>query len=119
MKKTLILGASPNPDRYAYLAAKKLISHGHQVVLYGKRKGNIDGNEILLDHKLISDIDTITIYLNPLHQKEYYDLITKINPKRVIFNPGTENPELYKLLDKFGIDHFEACTLVLLSTNAF
>src|SRR5690242_11752866 len=100
MKKTVIIGASPNPSRFSYLAAERLLEHGVQFVPVGIKKGNVFGKEIL-DLRLqpeISDVNTITLYINPAHQREWYDYILKLNPERVIFNPGTENQELEKLL---------------------
>jgi hypothetical protein len=118
-KKTLILGASQNPTRYSYLALNKLSSHNHPVVAIGKTKGQVGDVEIDIEQKLISDIDTVTLYLNPQNQKPYYDYIISLKPKRIIFNPGTENEELYTLAKKNGIEVMEACTLVLLSTGQY
>jgi hypothetical protein len=118
-KKTLILGASENPSRYSFLALNKLKKYGHPVEAIGKRKGNVDGVEIVTGTPLIKDIDTVTLYLNPNNQLPYYDYILSLNPKRIIFNPGTENPELEALANEKNIDTLEACTLVMLSTNQF
>jgi uncharacterized protein len=118
-KKTLVLGASPNPARYSYLAVESLTTRQHPVVAIGKRKGQIDEVEITTEHNSIPDIDTVTLYLNPMNQKEYYDYIISLHPKRIIFNPGSENPELRKLAKENGIETMEACTLVLLSTGQY
>lgn len=118
-KKTLVLGASSNPDRYSFLAVNKLVKNNHPVVAIGKRKGKVGETEIETEQKPIADIDTITLYLNPQNQKPYYDYILSLKPKRIIFNPGTENPELYELAKKNNIPIMEACTLVLLSTNQY
>lgn len=118
-KKTLVLGASENPSRYGFLAVNKLLNNGHEVVAVGKRKGKIKDTEILTEAPSVPDIDTVTLYLNPDNQRPYYDTIISLKPKRIIFNPGTENPELEELAEKNGIGTMEACTLVLLSTNQY
>lgn len=118
-KKTLILGATTNPDRYAYRAAQMLSEHGHPMVAIGLRPGNVFGVEIQTTPVAESAVDTVTLYLNPERQKAYYDYILSLQPKRVIFNPGTENPELYELLAKHYIEAEVACTLVLLSTGQY
>lgn len=118
-KKTLVLGASPNPSRYSYLAVNKLSRYHHEVVAIGKRKGKAGEIEIDTEQKAIEGLDTITLYLNPQNQKQYYDYIISLKPKRIIFNPGTENPELYKLAGQNNIQVLEACTLVMLSTGQY
>jgi len=118
-KKTLVLGASENPARYSNLAVKRLLNNQYPVVAIGRKKGNVDGIEIETGQKQFSDIDTVTVYLNPLHQKEYYDYILSLHPKRIIFNPGAENEELAELAQEKGIKAMEACTLVLLSTGQY
>jgi len=119
MKKTLVLGATTNMQRYAYMAAIELLEHGHQVVLIGKDKGEIEGQVIQNEWYTGHDIDTVTLYLNPSNQKEYYKRLLDLKPKRVIFNPGTVNPELTSLLEKQGIECENACTLVMLSTKQY
>lgn len=118
-KKTLVLGASANPSRYSHLALQRLQSHGHPVVAIGKNKGMVDNIVIETDKKHWKDVDTVTLYLNPLNQKEYYDYILSLKPHRIIFNPGAENEELAKLASDKGIQPVEACTLVMLSTNQY
>lgn len=118
-KKTLVLGASDNPTRYSNLAMNRLQSHGHPVVAIGRRQVKAGSIPIETDRKEYTDIDTVTLYLNPAHQKEYYDYILSLHPKRIIFNPGAENPELEQLAQDNGIQPLEACTLVLLSTGQF
>src|SRR5690242_9740640 len=118
-KKTLILGASDNPSRYSYLALNRLRNNGHPVVAIGRKKAKVSDVELDTDQKEFNDIDTITLYLNPTNQQQYYDYILSLHPKRVIFNPGTENAELEKMLKKNGIQPVEACTLVLLSTGQY
>ncbi len=119
MKKTLVLGATPNPARYAYLAVMRLKQRGHEVVPLGIRDGNVEGIEIQKGKPSIEGVDTVTLYLNAERQREYYDYIFSLKPKRIIFNPGTENPELMKLANERGIETVEGCTLVMLSIGAF
>lgn len=119
--KTLVLGATPNPARYAYRAVERLLHHGIEPIPVGIRKGEIEGLTILNDRPLIEDVHTITLYLNPTVQQDYYDYILALKPKRVIFNPGTENPAFYDILRKQLPDtHIEvACTLVMLSVGNY
>ena len=118
-KKTLVIGASENPARYSNLAVKKLIANSHPVVALGKRPGSIGNNIIETEKKEFDNIDTVTLYLNPSRQKEYYEYILSLHPKRIIFNPGAENDELAELALQHGIKVQEACTLVLLSTGQY
>ena len=97
--KTLIAGASPNPDRYAYLCAVRLLRYGHEIILFGKHKGEIEGHTISNDKTPFKDVDTVTLYLNPMHQQPLYDYILSLKPKRIIFNPGAENPEFENHID--------------------
>jgi len=119
MKKTLVLGASPNPARYSNIAVHRLTRHGHEVVPVGVREGEIADIEIIKGRPELEDIDTITLYLNPKRQIEYYDYILGLKPKRIIFNPGTENPELSRLAREQGIETEIACTLVQLSIGEY
>jgi predicted CoA-binding protein len=119
VKKTLVLGASQNPARYSNLAIQRLRAHGHPVVALGRRKGIVNDTEIITSPIDEKDIDTVTLYLNPGNQKQYYDYIMSLNPARIIFNPGTENDELESMARKKGIKAQEACTLVLLSTGQY
>ncbi len=118
-KKTLVLGASENPARYSYLAIKRLLANGHEVVAIGRKKGSIGNLEITTEQVPIHDVHTITLYLNPANQKPYYDYISSLKPKRIIFNPGTENEELERKMAQIGTNTLEACTLVMLSTGQF
>jgi predicted CoA-binding protein len=118
-KKTLVLGASDNPSRYSYMAMNRLQAHNHPVVAVGKREGEVAGVLISRSPVQEKDIDTITLYLNPTHQKEYYDYIIGLQPRRIIFNPGTENPELMKMAREKGIQPVVACTLVMLATGQY
>ena len=117
--KTLVLGASENPGRYSYLAVKKLLSKGQEVLAIGKQAGNVDGVVISKEHIDTPDVDTVTLYLNPAHQQAYYNYILSLKPRRIIFNPGAENEELEQLAKGAGIKTMEACTLVLLSTGQY
>ncbi len=118
-KKTLVLGASDNPSRYSYLALHRLKGQGHPVVAIGKKPGMVAGIPIEKEKRDFDNVDTITLYLNPMHQKQYYDYIVSLKPKRIIFNPGAENDELSALAIKNGIKPMEACTLVLLATGQY
>jgi predicted CoA-binding protein len=117
--KTLVLGASLKTHRYSNYAIERLVSNKHQVVAMGSEKGKVAGINIATEFIHHDDIDTITIYLNAQRQKPFYDYIINLNPNRVIFNPGTENPELYSILKNNNIAFEESCTLVLLSTNQY
>lgn len=121
MKKTVIVGATPNPSRYAYLAAESLVLHRHEIVPLGIKKGIVQGKQILdiRERPLISEVHTITLYIGPQHQPEWYDYLIGLHPKRIIFNPGTENPTFEKLASEAGIEVLEACTLVMLRTGQF
>ena len=118
-KKTLVIGATTNSARYAYIATNMLLNHGHEVELLGIKKGEVASIPIQNGFPKLENIDTVTMYIGPQHQQEYYDYIINLKPQRVIFNPGTENPGFYRLLQANGIDCEIACTLVLLTTNQF
>lgn len=119
MKKTLILGATPNPGRYAHLAANRLASQGHLIINVGIKTGEVAGVPIQKPEVIHTDIDTITLYVGARNQPPLYDYILKTKPKRIIFNPGTENPALESLAEDNGIETIEACTLVMLSTGQY
>ncbi len=120
MKRTLILGASIKPERYAYKATVKLSRNGHEVFPVGIRKGVIEGHSILINNPVLENIDTVTLYIGAQRQPSYYDyIINQIQPKRIIFNPGTENDELIQLAQEKGIETEVACTLVLLSLGNY
>ncbi|WP_295677025.1 CoA-binding protein [uncultured Mucilaginibacter sp.] len=118
-KKTLVLGATPNEARYANLAANRLVRSGHSIVNVGIRRGEVAGVPIERPETIYADIDTITLYVGPQHQEALYDYILKTHPKRIIFNPGTENSALRKLANEQGIETEYACTLVLLSIGQY
>ena len=119
LKNTLVIGASTKKERYSYRVIEKLIDKNYKVCALGNKKGLINDVIIYSNFKDFDNIHTVTLYVSSKIQESYYDYILKLNPQRVIFNPGTENIEFYQLLDKESIDYIEACTLVLLSTNQY
>jgi uncharacterized protein len=118
-KKTLVLGASSNQERYSYMAVSRLLEHGYEVVPLGIKVGKVKDLEILTERKFFSDIHTVSLYVGQKNQSEWLDYVLSLNPKRIIFNPGTENPEFEKLAQERGIEALEACTLVLLSIGNY
>jgi uncharacterized protein len=116
LKKTVVVGATPNQARYAHLAATMLAEYNHDTVLLGIQKGDINGNKILniREKPAIKDVDTITLYIGPQRQPEWYDYLLSLKPKRIIFNPGTENDEFEDMATREGVEVLEACTLVML-----
>lgn len=119
MKKTLIIGATPNPQRYANKAANSLVMHGHPIVNVGIKTGEAANQPIEKPETVYTDIDTITLYVNPDNQKNLYKYILDTKPKRIIFNPGTENAELEEKANAAGIETIDACTLVMLATGQY
>jgi len=117
--RTLVLGASLKPFRYSNIAIKRLRDSGIDTVAIGLQKGSVADVTIKTENVFFEDIDTVTLYLNPERQKLYYKYIISLQPRRVIFNPGTENVEFIKLLKENGIESEIACTLVLLSTKQY
>jgi predicted CoA-binding protein len=117
--KTLVIGASENPERYSNKAIHALVSHNHEVVAIGLRSGEVAGVTFDAEKKAFENIDTVTLYVGPQNQPDYYNYILNLKPRRVIFNPGTENPEFISTLQKSGIYPEIACTLVLLATGQF
>ena len=118
-KKTLVLGASENPARYSYLAIRRLAAHHHPIVAVGRKEGRVGEVDIHKDHVTEEGVHTVTLYLNPRNQVEYYDYILDLHPKRIIFNPGTENDELIQKARENNIEPFIGCTLVMLSTGQY
>ncbi|MAW94112.1 MULTISPECIES: CoA-binding protein [unclassified Leeuwenhoekiella] len=118
-KKTLVLGASLNPSRYSHMAIKRLVQNEQPVVALGLREGSVAGVAIDTGKPAYEGVHTVTLYLNPQRQEEYYEYIMGLNPQRVIFNPGTENPYFAKKLKAAGVEPDYACTLVLLGTNSY
>lgn len=119
MKKTVVIGASENPERYSYKAIVALKKHNHPVIALGIKEGEINGTKIITGNPTINDVDTVTLYIGPKNQPAYFDYVLSLKPKRVLFNPGTENDEFENLLQKNGIETERACTLVLLSLNEY
>lgn len=118
-KKTVVIGASAKQDRYSNRAVRMLQKNNHDVIALGFENSTIDNCPIQTDWKHYEGIDTVTLYLNPTRQKEYYQYILGLHPKRIIFNPGTENTEFEKLAKANNIQVLEACTLVLLTTGQY
>ena len=119
-ERVVILGASDKPDRYAHKALTALLRHGHEVVLVHPRLKEIEGRPVLADvGELTGPVDTVTMYVGPAISAGLADKLTALKPKRVIFNPGSENQELQDKLSKAGIRPEEACTLVLLATGQY
>ena len=118
-KKTVVLGATSKPEKYAFKAISLLVEKGHSVIAIGQNAGEVAGVKIKTKAIPLKNIDTITLYLNPARQRDYYNYIVEAKPKSVVFNPGTENPELYQLLELNGIQVEVACTLVLLTLNQY
>jgi uncharacterized protein len=118
-KKTLVLGASTDASKYSNIATHHLLDAGHEVVLFGIKKGEIKGLEINTERLPFEDIDTVTVYINPARQVDYYDYLLGLKPKRIIFNPETENGEFSRLAQKQHIETTNACTLVLLSIGDY
>lgn len=119
MKKTLVIGASENTDRYSNRAMRMLHHEKIPVVAIGLKEGEVLEMKIQKGFPKLENIDTVTLYIGPQHQPKYYDYIVCLKPRRVIFNPGTENTELEKILRKAGIEPIEACTLVMLSIGNY
>lgn len=119
MAVTLVFGASLNPNRYSNMAINKLKAHNKKVVAFGMKSGDVSDVQIDTDLIAYTNIDTVTLYMNSTRQKEYYEYLMELKPRRILFNPGTENPEFYSLLKAQCIPFEQACTLVLLSTNQY
>lgn len=118
-KTTVVIGASPNTDRYSYKATISLVKHGHTVYPVGMRNGKIHELDIITYKPVIEDVDTVTLYVGPSHQDAWIDYIISLKPKRIIFNPGTENLAFESLAESKGIETMQACTLVLLAIKEY
>lgn len=118
-KKTIVIGASAKPDRYSNRAVRMLTKNNHETIALGFEKTMIENIPIVTEWKKYENVNTVSLYINPQRQKEYYNYILSLKPKRIIFNPGTENVELEKLATENNIQALEACTLVLLSTEQY
>lgn len=118
-KKTLVIGGSPNPLRYSNKAIRKLISYRHSVVSLGLRESEVDSVEIQTGFPDFENIHTVTMYVGPARQPEYYNYVLGLNPTRIVFNPGTENDEFISIARDKGIDVIEHCTLVMLNNGLY
>jgi len=118
-KKTLIIGATTKPEKAAFKAIQMLVDKGHSVLALGQNMGEVAGIKIKTKAIPVTNIDTVSMYINATRQRDYYNYIVEAKPKRVIFNPGTENPEFYQLLELNNIKVEVACTLVLLTLNKY
>ncbi|MFI5149443.1 MAG: CoA-binding protein [Bacteroidia bacterium] len=119
MPRTLVIGATTNPEKYAFRAVNQLKQHGEEVVALGIKEGEVGGVKIMTGQPALKDIDTVTLYVGTAHQPGYYDYILSLKPKRLIFNPGTENPEFEAMALRAGIEVVVACTLVMLSVGNY
>jgi uncharacterized protein len=121
VKKTVIIGATTDRSRYAWLAASMLTQYNHEIVPIGIKKGELFGTEIqdIYGKPQIPGVDTVTLYIGPQRQPEWYDYILSLKPKRIIFNPGTENDQFENMAEEKGIEVVEGCTLVMLRTNQY
>jgi len=119
MSKTLVLGASTTPSKYSNIAINRLVNQNFDVVAIGGKEGSVKGVKIYTTPNKFENIDTVTLYLNSKNQKDYYDYIINLKPRRVIFNPGAENDEFEKILSINNIASERSCTLVLLSIGAY
>ena len=119
MKRTLVFGASLKPNRYSYYAIQQLVANGYETLAFGVREGEVAGVPVRNSLEQMEDVDTVTLYLRAETQKNYYQDIISLKPRRVIFNPGTENPEFMELLKSHEISAEASCTLVLLTTGQY
>lgn len=119
MKRTVVIGASENPERYAFKAMTSLAKHGHEVIGLGLKEGEVAGSKIITGKPQLSEIDTVTLYIGTRNQAEWIDYLIGLKPKRIIFNPGTENADFFEKATKAGIECVEGCTLVMLSIGNF
>jgi uncharacterized protein len=121
LKRTVIIGATTDRSRYAFLAAQILSQYQHEIVPIGIKKGEVFGAQILniFEKPVVKDVDTITMYIGPHRQPEWYEYLIGLKPKRIIFNPGTENDVLENMAEEKGIEVVEGCTLVMLRTNQY
>jgi len=118
-KKTLVIGGSPNPERYSNKAIRKLLSYGHPVSSIGLKESKVESVEIITSHPEFEDIHTITMYIGPTRQPDYYDYLLSLKPSRIIFNPGTENSDFESIAVENGIEVIQNCTLIMLDHGLF
>ena len=121
MSMTLVLGASTNSARYSNIATKRLLDAGEEVCLVGAREGEIRGQRIQTDiANCQGPVDTVTLYLGPQRQATFIDpIIKQLQPRRIIFNPGTENDAFETAAKEAGIEVMRACTLVMLASSQY
>lgn len=118
-KKTLVIGASATPRRYAHKAVKRLLSYGHEVVAIGRKETQIESVNVVTEMVDIDDLHTVTMYINSENQEQYIDYILNLKPKRIIFNPGSHNQKLEDLAKQNGVEVLEDCTLVMLDSDEY
>lgn len=118
-KKTLVVGGSINPERYSNKAIRKLLDYDFPVVSIGLRHGNVDGVEIQTGYPVLKNIHTVTLYVGPQNQPQYFDYLMKLKPERIIFNPGTENEDLEEMAENKGIETIRHCTLIMLNEGIY
>jgi predicted CoA-binding protein len=119
MSIVVVLGASPNSERFSYKAVKRLISNNYQVVAIGKSNGFIGNIPIVTGQPALNDVHTVLMYLAPYHQGEIFDYVISLRPKRVIFNPGTESPEFEEWLTSYDIEIVHDCSLIMMAAGRF
>lgn len=119
MKRTVVIGASDNESRYSNMATKRLLKYGHEVFPIGIRKGKIDTLDIITDRPVIENVNTVTLYIGPQNQDSWIAYVLSLNPKRIIFNPGTENSEFEQLANAKGVETVQGCTLVMLGADTY
>lgn len=119
MIHTLVIGASSNPEQYSHMAVRRLQAAGHPVEAIGRESFDIGSTQVTDQKKAFPNIHTVTLYLNKLRQLDYEQYIMELNPRRIIFNPGAENPEFQAKAKERGIDAIEACTLVMLAAGTY
>ena len=119
MKKTVLIGATTDPSRYAYKAAHSLVARGHELIPLGIKPGTVAGKDIIVEKPELTDVDTVTLYVGPKNQIGWIDYIINLKPKRILFNPGTENPVLMDKARENKIEIIEGCTLVMLSIGTY
>ncbi|MGM0612939.1 MAG: CoA-binding protein [Bacteroidota bacterium] len=118
-KKTIVLGVSPDPKKRAHRVCKKLMEKGHTIVPLGIREGKVNNIPIITNTNNPQKAHTIVIFLRASRQKAWLSYILASNPKRIIFNPGSENPELVEIAKEREIDVLYGCTLLMLSSNRY
>jgi len=118
-KNTLVIGASLKESRYSNLCVRTLVSGHFPVTAIGLREGSIDETPVQSGYPELNNIHTVSLYLGPENQVSWYDYILKLNPERVVFNPGTENEEFQDVLTNAGIEVIEGCTIVMVKSGTY